>query len=266
MKRQPAVAGQFYDGDPIQLRNTLAGLIPDNSNKITAKVVVSPHAGYFYSGSVAGETFASTEIPETVIILGPNHHGQGAPMAVGIQDWVMPMGDVRLNRNLAAKITDNSHLFTPDDLAHQFEHSLEVQVPFLQYVQENLSIVPIVVSHLPFDSCHLAGVELAAAIKIYNKPVLIVASTDMTHYESRQRATQQDHLALDDILNLNPSALYNTVLSNRISMCGIMPTTIALTAAIELGATQAELIRYTDSGEAAGDTSKVVGYAGLVIS
>ncbi len=268
MIRQPVVANRFYEGDPTQLRQTLAQLIPsiDEKKKIKAKAVIVPHAGYVYSGGVAGESFAQVKIPETVIILGPNHHGQGEPLAVSIEDWDMPMGKVACAADLATALIQDSELFVADKVAHQNEHSLEVQVPFLQYFQDKLSIVAIVVSHIPFSQCQQAAAEIARAVKAYDKPVLLVASTDMTQYESRQNASKKDHLALEHILNLDPPGLYNTVIGNRISMCGIIPTTITLLAAMELGAMQAELVRYTDSGEASGDIDQVVGYAGLVIS
>jgi AmmeMemoRadiSam system protein B len=153
-----------------------------------------------------------------------------------------------------------------DEIAHRQEHSLEVQVPFLQYIQKNLSIAPLVVSHISYQDCVTVGNGLAEAIRNYGRQVLIVASTDMSHYESRESASTKDNMALERIKGLDPEGLYKTVVDNRISMCGIMPTTVALVAALALGAKNAELVRYTDSGEASGDTSKVVGYAGLVIS
>ena len=266
MTRLPVVADRFYPGDPTILRQTLAELIPSVQDKIKAKAVIVPHAGYVYSGGVAGETFARAEIPETVIILGPNHHGHGEPVALGTDDWSMPMGEVPFAVDLAAAILKKSEVIVADNLAHKYEHSLEVQVPFLQYFQDKLSIVPIVVSHISYNQCREAALDIVQAIKAYNGPVLMVASTDMTHYESRQSASLKDHLALKHILNLDPEGLYNTVVTNRISMCGIIPTTIILLAAMELGAVKAELVRYTDSGEASGDTNQVVGYAGLVLS
>ena len=180
--------------------------------------------------------------------------------------WDMPMGEVPINKELAALIAGSSPYIEADDAAHRFEHSLEVQVPFLQYMQKNLTIAPIVVSHVPYETCVAVGQGLAEAIKSYGKSVLIVASTDMTHYESRQSASAKDSLALERIEALDPEGLYNTVVGKRISMCGIMPTTVALIAALALGAKKAELIRYTDSGETSGDTDQVVGYAGLVIT
>lgn len=265
MTRQAVVASQFYPGDPAVLRQTLESLIPAVRDREEALAVVAPHAGYVYSGAVAGETYARVRIPETVVILGPNHHGHGEALALGTSDWSMPLGPVPVERHLAAAILQRSRVIVDDDMAHRYEHSLEVQVPFLQYLQENLKIVPIVVSHVSFDICQEAALDLAAAIREFSGPVLIVASTDMTHYESRASAGSKDRLALERILAMDPRGLYETVIGNRISMCGIIPTTITLLAAMELGARQAELVRYTDSGEVSGDTTQVVGYAGLII-
>lgn len=267
MKREPAVAHQFYPGDPATLKRTLASLIPAAAIKQKALAVVSPHAGYIYSGSVAGETFAAVEIPQDIVVLGPNHQGYGA--AVALMDsgaWRMPLGEVPINTVLAKYLLAQTDLITADTLAHKFEHSLEVQVPFLQYFRPDLTLTPLVISHLSFETCEKIGEALAAAIKQYGKPVLIVASSDMTHYESRESATEKDSLAMQHIEDLDPEGLYNTVLGKKITMCGIMPTTIALVAALRLGATKAQLIRYTDSGEASGDINQVVGYVGFVIS
>jgi len=268
MLRSPAVAGQFYPGSEASLVQTLKNLVPgiQPEERKQALAVVSPHAGYIYSGGVAGETFGQVQVPENVIILGPNHTGQGAPVALMDQGaWDMPMGQVPVNKELAVQIAKKSPLVEIDDVAHRFEHSLEVQVPFLQYMQKDLTIAPIVVSHVSYETCAAVGHGLAAAIKDFGKPVLIVASTDMTHYESRQSASAKDGLALDRIRALDPEGLYNTVVGKRISMCGIMPTAVTLIAALALGAKKAELIRYTDSGETSGDTAHVVGYAGFVI-
>ena len=269
MIRSPVVAGQFYPGSEASLVKNLNSLIPDiqPGEKKEAIAVISPHAGYVYSGGVAGETFGSVKVPENVVILGPNHTGYGVPVALMDHGaWEMPMGRVEINRKLADAIAESSSQIQVDEVAHRFEHSLEVQVPFLQYMQKNLAIVPLVVSHVSYQTCVSVGNGLAEAVKKYGKPVLIVASTDMTHYESRESAGSKDGMALERILSLDPEGLYNTVVNNRISMCGIMPTTVTLIATLALGAKHAELIRYTDSGEASGDTSKVVGYAGLVVS
>lgn len=268
MTRAPAVADRFYPGDPEQLRSTMDIFVPTLAaeEKKEALAVVMPHAGYVYSGATAGATISRVRVPETVLIMGPNHHGRGAALALGTENWRMPMGTVAIDRPLAAAILQHSAQVVEDSEAHLFEHSLEVQVPFLQQVQQQLRIVPIVVSQIPFELCRTVARDLAAAIREHRQPVLIVASTDMSHYESRQQAAKKDRLAIERILALDPQGLYATVLGSKISMCGVIPTTIALLAALELGATQAELVRYTDSGETSGDISQVVGYAGLIIS
>lgn len=268
MIRYPAVASQFYPGDPTTLQHTMQAIVPESpSPKRKALAVVSPHAGYIYSGSVAGQTFAQVAIPHTCIILGPNHHGRGADAALmtsGI--WRMPLGDVAVNEKVAQSILTNSQVIREDARAHELEHSLEVQVPFLQYLQPDLAIVPICLAALSYEDCKEIGSALARTVSEFEEKILLVASTDMSHYESRQAASRKDKMAIDRILDLDPEGLYNTVFGNRISMCGIIPTTIALIAALKLGCHQADLVKYTDSGEASGDIDQVVGYAGLILS
>jgi len=268
MTRMPSVAGRFYPGDPEHLRAAMEMLIPAvaEADKVSALAVVMPHAGYVYSGATAGNTISRVRVPETVLVMGPNHQGRGAALALGTEDWQMPMGIVPIDRQLAADILRGSTMMVEDEEAHLLEHSLEVQVPFLQQVQPRLRLVPLVVSQLSFSQCRKVAAELATAINNFEQPVLMVASTDMSHYESRQQAAQKDKLAIERILALDPQGLYATVVGQRISMCGVIPTTIVLLAALELGATRVQLVRYTDSGEASGDTSQVVGYAGLIIS
>ncbi|MBM9537656.1 AmmeMemoRadiSam system protein B [Desulfobulbus alkaliphilus] len=268
MTRVPAVADRFYPGDPEQLRSALAMFVPEvaEEDKQPALAVVLPHAGYVYSGATAGATISRVKVPETVVILGPNHHGRGAPLALGTEDWRMPLGTVVIDRQLAASILDQSGNIVEDSQAHLLEHSLEVQVPFFQQVQPRLRIVPLVVAHLSYQQCQAVARELAAALSAYQHPALLAASTDMSHYESRQQASRKDQLAIERVLALDPEGLYRTVIGQDISMCGVIPTTITLLTALELGATKAELVRYTDSGEATGDTAQVVGYAGLIIS
>ena len=268
MTRSPAVADRFYPGDPEHLRSAMEIFVPvvAAEDKQQALAVVMPHAGYVYSGATAGVTISRVKVPETVLIMGPNHRGRGAALALGMEDWRMPMGMVPVDRELAAAILDGSAAITEDSEAHHYEHSLEVQVPFLQQVQPHLRIVPLMVSHVPFPLCQQVAHDLATVIRENKHPVLIVASTDMSHYETRKQAAHKDKLAIDRILALDPEGLYATVHGNKISMCGVIPTTIALLASMELGAKRAELVRYTDSGEASGDVSQVVGYAGLIIS
>lgn len=267
MSRYPAVADRFYPGDSKTLKHTLQKYVPGKTKKTREALgAVSPHAGYIYSGSVCGETLSTISIPETVVILGPNHHGVGAPVSLSLETWKMPMGDVAVNQELTEILLKTTLVIEVDESAHKLEHSLEVQIPFLQYLQKNLSIVPLVVSHLPYSVCREVAKSLAYAIDKFDKPVLMLASSDMSHYISREKATMKDQLALKNLTAMDPEGLYTTVHSNQISMCGIIPVTIVLQAAMLLGATTAEIIRYTDSGEVSGDIDQVVGYAGAVIS
>jgi len=228
---------------------------------------MSPHAGYVYSGGIAADTLGRIEIPRTVILLGPNHTGKGKTVALSTAIWNMPMGYVPCNYDLAHAILAESDLIEEDELAHKYEHSLEVQLPFLQMAQPDLSIVPITISHISYQALEEIGLAIAKAIKKNNdNDILIVASSDMTHYESRSAAEKKDHYALKKLTDMNPDLLYSSVIGHHISMCGIIPVTAALIIALELGATKTELIRYTDSGETTGDTDQVVGYAGVLIS
>ncbi len=264
--RSPAVAGRFYPDDNDTLRSTIQELgeaLPAHKKK--AIVAVSPHAGYMYSGNVAANTLGQIEIPETVILLGPNHSGRGKPVALSTATWDMPMGQVAVNHDIAHAILTETDSIEEDESAHTHEHSLEVQLPFLQLRQKNLSIVPISISHVTYQILDTIGLALAEVIKRSDKDILIIASSDMTHYESREVAEKNDHYALKKLSEMNPEILYRSVIERDISMCGIMPVTAALKAAIELGATKTELIQYTDSGEITGDTDQVVGYAGVLI-
>ncbi len=268
MIRLPAVAGQFYPADGGELRSLIAELssLTDSVQPRQALAAVVPHSGYVYSGAVAAQTFKRLDIPPAVVVIGPNHHGVGADLALMREGcWRMPMGEVNINSALADNLLAGE-VFSADYTAHLKEHSLEVQIPFLQYFAGELEIVPVCASYISYDQCRRAGEELARVIKAWPQPVLMVASTDMTHYESRNTAGRKDRLALDCIENLDPEALYATVIRERISMCGFIPVTIVLTAAVLLGASRAELVRYSDSGEVSGDLEQVVGYAGLVVS
>ena len=265
--RQPAVANSFYPGSPKALEREITKFLPSGleSGKERSIAVVSPHAGYVYSGELAAKTLSSVEIPETVVIIGTNHRGAGLPVALSTKIWNMPFGPVAVDTNFSTLLLANSSHIEQDEIAHHSEHSLEVQVPFLQYFQKKLSIVPLAISHISLPTCLEVGESLADAVKQSGKSVLIVASTDMSHYESRETATKKDSLALKCIEELEPENLYRTVRDNNISMCGVLPVTIALFAAKKLGATSAKLVGYTDSGYVSGDTNQVVGYAGFSI-
>jgi len=268
MPRLPAVADRFYPGSAGALSRTVHSMLQTARPAARhAYAVVSPHAGYIYSGAVAGEVISCVQIPETVIILGPNHHGQGRPVALSTATWQMPMGDVPVDHEIAERLlTAPDSLIEADESAHRFEHSLEVQVPFLQAVQPKLQIVPITLSHISYPGCVDVAQTIADVISASGRDILIVASSDMTHYESRQAAEKKDRLALARVEALDAEGLYRTILDHRITMCGFIPVTIAILAARQLGAKEAHVQTYTDSGAVSGDTDQVVGYAGVIIS
>jgi AmmeMemoRadiSam system protein B len=213
--------------------------------------------------------FSQISVPDAVVILGPNHRGLGAPVALTSSGaWDMPLGSVPINEELAEcilKISTSVVKIEDDPHAHSMEHSIEVQVPFLQFVQPKVSIVPMALSHLSFDACREIGQALVQGIRAYGKEVLLVASTDMTHYESQKAAQKKDKLAMDRILALDPEGLYDTVARHGITMCGVIPTTIVLEACRAMSAQKAELIRYATSGDVTGDYAQVVGYAGFIV-
>lgn len=267
MLRSPAVAGQFYPKHPAALAHTVDQLMPSVRQARPAFGVMVPHAGYVYSGAVAGKTFASVAVPEEVVILGPNHHGSGHRIAVFTHGgWEMPLGTVPIAEGLANAILVACPMAAADYQAHLAEHSLEVQVPFLRTLQADVTIVPVCIGRVPLEDLLALGDGLAQALRTRPQLPLLVASTDMTHYESGESARRKDHLALEHVLALDPEGLYRTVRDQRISMCGVLPTVIMLRAALALGATRAELIAYANSGDVTGDQREVVGYAGVVIS
>jgi AmmeMemoRadiSam system protein B len=263
MLREALVAGQFYSENRERLLGDVEAMLEDATPEPSI-AVMSPHAGYVYSGGVAGKTFSHVKIPQKVIILGPNHQGRGHAAAVYSHGaWETPLGRVEIASSLAERLLAECPVAADDYTAHLDEHSLEVQVPFLQFLAPGLQIVPFCIGHLPLDVLLDLGDGLARLISNCDEPPLVVASTDMTHYESGEIARQKDALALDRVLALDPEGLYGVVRENKISMCGVLPTVVMLRAALALGATQAELVAYSNSGDVTGDQSSVVGYAGV---
>jgi len=265
MKRAAAVAGAFYPGNAAELRRTIGLMVDRNREKIKARAVICPHAGYVYSGAVAGAVYSSVELPDTFVILAPAHRPQRPAFAIMTEGvWETPLGIVPVAGPLAAAIQAKCPAIVADPASHALEHSLEVQIPFLQYFRENLSIVPINVSaRATFAQLREAGEAIAGAVRESGGDVLLVASTDMSHYLSAARAKKLDGLAVERILALDPEGLVETVFKNDISMCGVLPTAAVMVAAVSLGATRAELVAYTNSGEVTGDEREVVAYAGL---
>lgn len=275
MIRQPAVAGHFYQGSPSALRDQVERFVEPGAKKVRALGIVSPHAGLVYSGSVAGAVYSRVELPDTFVLIGPNHTGLGAPvslMATG--GWETPLGAVRINEDLAAAVLSHSRRIHDDTMAHLREHSLEVQLPFIQYFKKEFSIVPIQMMDTRLETCIELGKAIASAIaecgvrsaEYKAGGTLIVASSDMSHYVSAGTAKKKDHAAIKRILELDARGLYYTVRDENISMCGFGPAVAMLTACKILGAAKAELVKYANSGDVSGDYDQVVGYAGIVVS
>ncbi len=267
MIRQPAVAGQFYPASPEKLRKQVEDCLEHTAPRQKAIAIVAPHAGLIYSGPVAGSVYSRVVLPHTLILIGPNHTGFGSPISVFPEgEWEMPNGPVMIDQDLAEALVDRSPHVELDVQAHLHEHCLEVHLPFLQYLLQDFKIVPIVMMRGDLGVCQELGRTLAEIVRGSAEPILLVASTDMTHYETDRSAREKDQAAIDQILNLDAEGLYRVVKERKISMCGYAPTVTVLAAAIELGAVHTNLIRYTTSGEVSRDFSHVVGYAGVIIA
>ncbi|MFC2032339.1 AmmeMemoRadiSam system protein B [Chloroflexota bacterium] len=267
MIRKPVVAGQFYPESPSQLKAMIEAMVNEKAKKKEVIGLISPHAGYIYSGPVAGAVISSIKLKDTFIILGPNHTGRGKPFSIMTEGtWKTPLGEVEIDSTLGKQILDNSSHLAEDNAAHQHEHSIEVQLPFLQYFKSDIKIVPIVLAYATGATYKEIGQEIAQAIKSLNKDAVIMASTDMTHHEPHESAQRKDTQAIEAILDLNEDELLKRVDQLNISMCGYAPVVSLITAAKELGAKGAELVRYQTSGDASGDYSSVVGYAGIIIT
>jgi AmmeMemoRadiSam system protein B len=266
MIRKARFAGDWYPGDPNRLRSVLRDCIEATVAEEDVLGVVAPHAGYMYSGHVAGAVYCRVHIPETVIVLCVNHRGAGARAAIlSSGSWETPLGQVPIREDMAEDLKQRIPFLEEDSLAHAGEHSLEMQVPFLQYRNDRVQLVPICLQRLDFLECETLGEGLATAIQGFPDPVLLVASTDMTHFEPHDSASRKDRLAIERILAIDPRGLYDTVTKHGISMCGLIPTTSVLCGCKWLGAGEGNLVRYATSGEVSGDYGSVVGYAGVFI-
>jgi hypothetical protein len=269
MIRNPVVAGQFYPGDPAQLREMVDAYLGKAATRETEPTIVAmaPHAGYIYSGPVAGQTLGEAKLAKTIILLGPNHTGLGRPLSVwDTGGWETPLGVMSVEADLAASLIGRNAGFESDQTAHAREHSLEVMLPFLQAIDSSARIVPIAIAAHDMGTIERAGQALAEAVTNYPQDVSIVVSSDMSHYVSHEDAKSRDAHALKAIEELDPNGLYETVRAKNISMCGVLPMTLGLVAANALGAKNARITAYATSGDASGDYSKVVGYAGAIVS
>ena len=267
MKRSPTVAGQFYSGNARTLAADVIELSGPEAVRVEAIGAVCPHAGLIYSGGVAGAVYSRIKPPHTFILLGPNHTGRGADVAIMPEGtWTVPGGECRIDAKLAASIMERSALVSADDEAHRYEHSLEVQLPFILHHAPQSRIVPIAIMFASLEDLKALGHAVADAVRGAGYPVVIVASSDMSHFNTDAEARVQDRMAIDRMLALDPDGLYGTVRERRISMCGVLPATVMIAAANRLGARSAELVRYATSAETSGDYDRVVGYAGVLVT
>jgi len=273
MIRQPAVAGQFYPSDPGALLREVESHLRGGARSLgdarpeAVIALVAPHAGYVYSGPVAGAVYAASELPRHLIILCPNHTGQGRPVAVMNRgEWRTPLGPVPVDDSLADALLEDCDVAEVDHRAHLQEHAIEVQLPFLQVRLGEFSFVPVCVGTARLDTLRRLGEGMGRTAAGRDEPVAFIISSDMSHYIPADRAREKDMMAVERILALDPEGLHRVVEERDISMCGYAPAVAGLTASIARGARRARLIAYANSGDASGDFDRVVGYAGLAIS
>jgi MEMO1 family protein len=267
MIRPPAVAGRFYPSDPQELTRQVEEFLGSARQKVRALGCVVPHAGYMYSGHVAGAVYTALEIPAKCILLGPRHYPQGQPMAILSEgSFETPLGPAQIDVSMAAELMRACPLLREDSVAHAREHSLEVQLPFLQRIAGDIRFVPVVLATDRYGAMEELGGAVAQVVKAQSEPVLVIASSDMNHYESDEVTRVKDGRAIAQVLALDPRGLYDTVRNEGITMCGYAATVAMLVAVRELGAKEATLIRYATSGDVSGDREQVVGYAGITIT
>jgi AmmeMemoRadiSam system protein B len=271
MIRYPAVAGRFYPSDRNDLAKSvesyLGSSLPLAEGSMPTIGCMAPHAGYIYSGATAGAVFRRVEIPRVCLVLCPNHTGQGSPLAIMSEgEWETPLGSVPIDSVLAASLKSKFPSLNEDLAAHCSEHAIEVELPFLQVRRgSDLRFVPIALGTRRFDVLAALGEAIADVLAQRKDNVLIVASSDMNHYENDAITRTKDHKAIEKILALDAGGLFEVVRQEGISMCGLGPAVSMITAARRLGATSAELISYATSADVSGDHERVVGYAGVVI-
>ncbi len=262
--RMPAVAGTFYPGHREQLRTAVERFLVRTVEPVSPTAILVPHAGYIYSGSTAGKTFAASDLPKTLIILCPNHTGLGARLAyAGSGSWRTPLGDVQVDVDLAHALAEAFPALEDDPIAHQREHAIEVQLPFLQVLLGEFTFVPIAVGTRALGELEGLGRAMANAVAGSKGSVAMVVSSDMNHYEDVKTTREKDSAALESILRVDSARLHREVHDRGISMCGAAPAVATLFACRDLGAHKADLVDYTHSGAVTGDDTHVVSYAGV---
>ena len=265
--RAPAVAGTFYEAKPERLRAQVDECLQANPRPAVKERFIGavvPHAGLMYSGHVAAAFYELAELPKRYIILCPNHTGMGHFAAVNRDgDWRTPLGNVAVDTVLADALLAKTRLLGDDWKAHAREHSLEVQLPFLQRLVGEFTFVPICLAAPRYAFCEEIGAAIAAVVG--SEPIGIVASSDLNHYENQEITLRKDQRAIDAVLALDPQQLWRAVDEDDISMCGFIPTTTMLIAANQLGAATARLLKHATSGDINGDYSQVGGYAAMIV-
>jgi AmmeMemoRadiSam system protein B len=264
--REPAVAGTFYPAQPEKLRGEVRTFTAVEGAPLAALGCVVPHAGYMYSGHVAGAVYGRLQLPRRYLILCPNHTGMGHPLAIMTEGaWRTPLGEAPVDTPLATALQSAFHLLGEDADAHRAEHALEVQLPFVQERVPEFTFVPIAVGIGRYDILEALGDAIAEVLAAQEEKVLIVASSDMNHYETDSITRTKDALAIEKILALDPEGLYEVITRHHVTMCGYGPTIAMLSAAKRLGARAAQLLKYATSADISGDRSAVVGYAGIAV-
>ncbi len=261
--RRPAVAGSFYPRQPEDLKEELEAAFSGASGSEPLPILgaVVPHAGYVYSGAVAAEVYARLPKRETFVLIGPNHRGLGLPVALSRDSWMTPLGVVDCDVEMADLLKGS--IIGADESAHLQEHSLEVQIPFLQARFESFKILPICMGLQDEETAVEVGEAVGEAAKSLGRDCTIIASSDFTHYEPQEEARRKDARVIEAILRMDVSAVYKTVYGLDLTACGYGPISATITASKILGAETGKLLRYSTSGDVIGDFSQVVGYGAI---
>ena len=269
MLRLPAVAGRFYPSNPAELTSLVRKYAKAESQTtpVRTQACLVPHAGYIFSGHVAGAVYARIALPKRFLILGVRHYPRGEPLAIlSSGAWRTPLGDAPIDEALAAALLKACPLLREDSVAHSAEHSLEVQLPFLQVLTPDFTFVPVALGTIRFEDLVSVGEALARVLKTMQEDVLLLTTSDLNHYEDDATTRVKDHKAIDQLLARDARGLYDTCRNENISMCGLGPAVAMLTALNALGAKNSELVKYATSADVSGDRDAVVGYAGMIFS
>lgn len=273
MIRRPAVAGTFYPADPKELEELIQRqmLKTETGSFSECKAFVAPHAGYQYSGKVAAHTYAALQQAhakkkfDTIIVIGPNHTGYGRPIAISMDDWQTPFGIVKNDRELSQAIADMPDMYA-DEIAHAFEHSVEVQLPFVQKTIGEINCVFVCMGDQSYEASVAVSQAIMAACKKLGRNAVVLASSDFNHYESAVVAKKKDAPAIDAALKLDPEMFHELIRKNNDSACGYGPITVAAMIARRNGAKSGMLLKYATSGDVTNDYDSVVAYASIVFA